>query len=196
MVTSCVIFVSDGMFGIADDAEEPADTACWAVGLAAPMEYGAWVSTGIHTGRVEVGAEVVATAPPAQTTTWEEVVEISVRSIEGDLRIISAHDAVPTDLPALNPQGPGWYRIRVHAKGRATCADGTNEAPTEHYLITAWPQAPTAPVVLRTSDMIEEARLAHADDPSWEALTRPEQQPAQKPMTAERENLLRHLKRR
>ncbi|WP_431776356.1 hypothetical protein [Streptomyces cucumeris] len=168
MHASSVMFVSDGVFGIADDVEEPFGTACWSAGLAAPMAYGAWVRTGIHTGFVKIGAETADTAPPEQTAPWEEVVEISVRSVEGELRVASAHDAVLTELPVLNPRGPGWYRVRVHARGRASNPGGTNTVPTERYLVTAWPQEPAPPAVLRSSPLIVETQLAHADDPPWE----------------------------
>ncbi|WP_327707015.1 hypothetical protein OG530_40370 [Streptomyces decoyicus] len=79
------------------------------------------------------------------------------------MRINSGYDITPDDLPALNPQGPGWYRMRVHASGRSINPDGVSEEPVEDYLIAVWPQEPADSVVLRSSKMIDEALLANAD---------------------------------
>ncbi|QZY20236.1 hypothetical protein [Streptomyces decoyicus] len=65
--------------------------------------------------------------------------------------------------PALNPQGPGWYRMRVHASGRSINPDGVSEEPVEDYLIAVWPQEPAESVVIRSSKMIDEALPANAD---------------------------------
>ncbi|MGI5262385.1 hypothetical protein [Streptomyces angustmyceticus] len=65
--------------------------------------------------------------------------EISVRSTEGDLRINSGYDITPDDLPVLSPQGPGRYRMRVHASGRSINLDGVSDEPVEDYLIAVGP---------------------------------------------------------
>jgi len=119
VTTSSVMFVNEGIFGVSDDAQVPMETVRWSNGLAAPMDHGAWILTGINTGHVRVTAQCLDAAPPVEATDWEEIVEISVRSVEGDLRINSGYDITPDDLPSLNPQGPGWYRMRVHASGRS-----------------------------------------------------------------------------
>ncbi|MFH8371387.1 hypothetical protein [Streptomyces sp. NPDC018031] len=191
-MNTSVMFINDGLFGITDAASIPADTARWSAGLAAPMDWGAWVSTGIHTGYVRIRAEVLSAAPSVEEADWEEIVEISVRSLEGDLRITSDGEITPDTLPTLNAQGPGWYRVRVHARGRSINPDGVAEEPTEEYLITCWPQGPADHLVIRTSPMIEASQQAHADDPP----PQPAAHPAPTPMSAERASLLRHLKRR
>ncbi|MGI5260882.1 hypothetical protein [Streptomyces angustmyceticus] len=171
MTTSSVMFVNEGIFGVSDDAEVPMETVRWSNGLAAPMDHGAWILTGINTGHVRVAAHCLDTAPPVEATDWEEIVEISVRSTAGDLRINSGYEITPDALPVLNPQGPGWYRMRVHASGRSTNPDGVSEEPVEDYLISVWPQEPAESVVIRSSKMIDEALLANADTTSEETIT-------------------------
>lgn len=157
------MFVNEGVFGVSDDAQVPMETVRWSNGLAAPMDHGAWILTGINTGHVRVTAQCLDAAPPVEATDWEEIVEVSVRSIEGDLRINSGYDMTPDDLPALNPQGPGWYRMRVHASGRSANPDGVSDEPVEDYLIAVWPQGPAESGVICSSKMIDEALLANAD---------------------------------
>ncbi|GAA5615394.1 hypothetical protein Spla01_06606 [Streptomyces platensis] len=165
------MFVNEGIFGVSDDAEVPMETVRWSNGLAAPMDHGAWILTGINTGPVRVEAHCLDAAPPVEATEWEEVVEISVRSTAGDLRINSGYDITPDALPVLNPHGPGWYRMRVHASGRSINPDGVSDEPVEDYLITVWPQEPAQSVVIRSSKMIDEALLANADTTSEETIT-------------------------
>lgn len=201
VTTPSVMLVNDGMFAIADDAGVPVETADWSNGLAAPMDHGAWILTGIHTGRVRVRARALGQVPPADTATWEEIVEISVRSADGDLRIRSGYAITPDDLPVLSARGPGWYRIRVHARGRAANPDGVSDEPAEDYLITAWPQQQEPPGIIRTSTMIEEALRTRSRATPGETVSDPVQEPAPKPgspntredSTAECARLLRHL---
>ncbi|BCK73031.1 hypothetical protein Srufu_069840 [Streptomyces libani subsp. rufus] len=165
------MFVNEGIFGVSDDAEVPMETVRWSNSLAAPMDHGAWILTGINTGPVRVEAHCLDAAPPVEATEWEEVVEISVRSTAGDLRINSGYDITPDALPVLNPHGPGWYRMRVHASGRSINPDGVSDEPVEDYLITVWPQEPAESVVIRSSKMIDEALPANADTTSEETIT-------------------------
>ncbi|MGA5563369.1 hypothetical protein ACPCUV_19635 [Streptomyces platensis] len=53
--------------------------------------------------------------------------------------------------------------MRVHASGRSINPDGVSDEPVEDYLIAVWPQEPADSVVIRSSKMIDEALLAHAD---------------------------------
>ncbi|WP_277410338.1 hypothetical protein [Streptomyces nigrescens] len=165
MTTSSVMFVNEGVFGVSDDAPAPMETVRWSNGLAAPMAHGAWILTGINTGQVRVSAQRFDVAPPIEATGWEEIVEVSVRSVEGELRINSGYDITPDDLPLLNPQGPGWYRMRVHASGRSINSDGVSDEPVEGYLIAVWPQEPAESVIIRSSKMIDEALLANPAGP-------------------------------
>ncbi|MFZ3493388.1 hypothetical protein ACODT5_09215 [Streptomyces sp. 5.8] len=161
MTEPAVIWVNDGMFPITGGSDRSVESADWSNPLAAPMSHGAYILTGIHTGRVNVRTRITSTPPPADTGEWEEVVEVSVHAEEVDLALSYFGGEGPSEPPALSDQGPGRYRIRVHARGRSLEPDGVSEEPIEDYLITAWPQQPAASTVLRTSQRIEE-RLRHA----------------------------------
>lgn len=161
MTDPAVIWVNDGMFSITGGSDCSVESADWSNSLAAPMDHGAYILTGIHTGRVNVQTRITSTPPPADAEEWEEVVEVSVHAEGVDLALSYFGGEGPSEPPALSDQGPGWYRMRVHARGRSLEPDGVSEEPIEDYLITAWPQQSAAPTVLRTSQRIEE-RLRRA----------------------------------
>lgn len=156
MTESAVIWVNDGLFSITGGSDYSVESADWSNSLAAPMDHGAYILTGIHTGRVNVETRITSTPPPADTEGWEEVVEVSVHADEFDLGLNYFQGEGPDEPPALSDQGPGWYRMRVHARGRSLEPDGVSQEPIEDYLITAWPQQPAASTVLRTSRRIED----------------------------------------
>ncbi|MGW1767300.1 hypothetical protein ACWCQL_24950 [Streptomyces sp. NPDC002073] len=190
MDTSLVVFVNDGLFSICDDASTEVETTRWSNGLLAPMNHGAWIKTGIHTGPVTVQTRLLDQAPPLDSGPWEEVVEASVHSPDGALAIDPGN---PADEPAyLSVRGPGWYRLRTHAFGRNRNPDGVDDQPVETYLIEAWPQPWTPQTVLRTSPKIEASLATHTGEPTDEPRldTAP---PADSP---ERARLLHHLRNR
>ncbi|MCJ0869299.1 hypothetical protein [Streptomyces sp. AP-93] len=157
MTEPAVIFVNDGMFAITGGSVYSVESADWSNALAAPMDHGAFILTGIHTGLVNVQTLITSTPPPADTAGWEEVVEVSVHADEVDLALHYFQGEGPDEPPALSNQGPGWYRMRVHARGRDLLRDGVSEEPVEDYLLTAWPQQPTTAATLRTSQRIDQS---------------------------------------
>jgi hypothetical protein len=103
------------------------------------------VLTGISSGRVEVGAEALDGPPPrADLDAWDEIVEISASAPAGRLAVAALMDSVPPGLPGLCSAGPGFYRVRVHARGRDNAPDAASHRPVEAYRILTWP-APPAP---------------------------------------------------
>jgi hypothetical protein len=106
------------------------------------------VATGIHTGDVEVTVELHA-EPPGPAEGWEEIAELSWRSPSGEALVTPLmHD--PADLPSLAWQGPGSYRLRVHARGRDTAVDhATGENVVEFYLLQSWPAAPQEALLVK-----------------------------------------------
>ncbi|MFF0837662.1 hypothetical protein ACWDU8_07910 [Streptomyces sp. NPDC003388] len=133
------IFVNEGIFGVLDDGEILAETADWSNGLAAPMLSGAFIATGINTGYVRVTALAQGTPPDErESEDWEEIVEISVHAPAGRLRVESLEFG-PVPDAELSPSGPGWYRLRVHARGRGRHPDKVSMEPAEDYLLIAWP---------------------------------------------------------
>lgn len=188
MDMSLAVSVDDGLFSISDGDSVDVDSTRWSNGLIAPMNEGAWILTGIHTGRVSVHTQVLETAPPLDTGSWEEAVEASVYSPKGNMFVDPGY--ATADLPYLTTQGPGWYRLRIHASGRGHNYDGVDDEPVEQYLITAWPQQWTEQAVLLSSTRIEDALAAHTDEPQGKPAPRKPD-----PISPEHANLLRHLRR-
>ncbi|MET9118830.1 hypothetical protein ABZX38_32130 [Streptomyces longwoodensis] len=112
----------------------------------------ALVHTGIHTGDVDVTVAMYETAPASSTENWQEILEFSAHSVSGELMVRGLMADPDEELPVLSFNGPGDYRLRVHARGRDTAVDLVPEELTEWYLIQAWPAPPTPVTVLRQSD--------------------------------------------
>ncbi|MEI5100881.1 hypothetical protein RB200_23065 [Streptomyces sp. PmtG] len=163
------VYVPEGTFGVLDHGEIPAHTADWSNGLVAVMTTGALIATGIHTGPVRVQAISSATPPPIpdeEDQAWEEIIEVTVQAPRAELRVVSLHDGFIGDLPPLSAQGPGPYRLRVHARGREVARDKACDEPTEDYLLLAWPAgATTGTVILRSSEQIQEALQTRVPPP-------------------------------
>ncbi|MGW1532520.1 hypothetical protein [Streptomyces aureus] len=108
------------------------------------------VSTGIHTGRVRVTVETHSQRPdPAPG--WEEIVEMSCHSPSGEVLVTPMMDD-PADLPSLASQGPGPYRLRVHALGRDTAVDESTDDVVESYLIQSWPAVHHDALLVKATD--------------------------------------------
>ncbi|WP_371658284.1 hypothetical protein [Streptomyces sp. NBC_00280] len=182
------VYVPEGTFGVLDAGEIPVQTADWGNGLAVPMSQGALVVTGIHTGTVRATATALVGPPVASVhASWEEIVEVGLRVTTGLLRVESLGHGPVDGLAPLSPAGPGWYRLRVHARGRNILPDKVSTEPVEDYLLVTWPAAPSDADIIRSSDRIDHA-LAHASD-------MPEPQPPAPTRGAEQEALRRRLLR-
>ncbi|MFJ6122861.1 hypothetical protein [Streptomyces sp. NPDC092129] len=101
----------------------------------------ALICTGISMGWVNVQVRVCRRPPTrVDTGAWDEIVDHSVETTTGALYVTSVMSD-PPQLPLLTPQGPGTYRLRVHARGRDTAPDGVAHEPVEDYLLIVWPAA-------------------------------------------------------
>ncbi|MET7297311.1 hypothetical protein ABZS79_35410 [Streptomyces griseoloalbus] len=111
------------------------------------------VLTGVNSGPVRVTVEVYrrAVPPPGPDEAWDEVVDHSVQSISGDMRVVALMDTCP-ELPVLTPFGPADYRIRVHARGRDQGPDAHVTEPVEDYLLQVWPGRREPDLVHRQND--------------------------------------------
>ncbi|MGW1070965.1 hypothetical protein ACWD4F_41530 [Streptomyces aureus] len=58
----------------------------------------------------------------------------------------------PADLPSLASQGPGPYRLRVHALGRDTAVDESTDDVVESYLIQSWPAVHHDALLVKATD--------------------------------------------
>ncbi|MEU6351041.1 hypothetical protein ABZ896_17160 [Streptomyces sp. NPDC047072] len=110
------------------------------------------VMTGIHTGDVAVTVTLHETEPAPDDGDWQEIVEVSAHSASGDLMVRGMMDDLDAELPVLSFNGPGDYRLRLHARGRDTAIDLAPDEITEWYLIQAWPAPIQQARVLRQTD--------------------------------------------
>ncbi|MER7576948.1 hypothetical protein [Streptomyces sp. NPDC126514] len=151
------VFVNEGLFGLLDAGEVPAQSADWSNGFVAPMSEGALIATGINTGLVRVTIQQRhANMPDQPADGWEEIVEASVHAPAGKLAVESLElGPLADDSAILSPAGPAWYRVRVHARGRALHFDGVSMEPVEAYFIVTWPALPAKTIIMRTSERIE-----------------------------------------
>jgi len=122
------------------------------------------VTTGIHTGNVQVTVELHSQRPDVAAD-WEEIAEISCHSPSGDMLVTHFMDD-PADLPSLASQGPGPYRLRVHARGRDRAVDHTLvDDVVESYLIQSWPAAHQDALLVKATDAYgAQVRAQPADD--------------------------------
>ncbi|WP_049570130.1 hypothetical protein [Nonomuraea sp. SBT364] len=113
---------------------------------------GATILTGISIGPVEVTVQLTEELPPPNLDSWEEIVEVSIESTSGSLIVCGLDGDLP-NLPNLAWHGKGFYRLRVHVRGRDTRPDGSVSAPVEHYLISSSPAEPQPAMSIKHADM-------------------------------------------
>jgi hypothetical protein len=140
-----VISVTHHLFFLAEKGYHPGEIPAAATGLVTGGRDCAFIHTGVHSGQVKLMIQVRDGQPLRIDWGWDEVVEVTLHASVGDVNVASIMGiGMPPSYPRLTPQGPGDYRIRVHARGRDTDIDGTAFEPFEEYLIQLWP-APSAP---------------------------------------------------
>ncbi|MEH3034131.1 MAG: hypothetical protein PGN07_08855 [Aeromicrobium erythreum] len=113
-------------------------------GVATPGR--AHLVTGLHTGRVPLTVEWLASEPGPPASTWPDVIEASVELPQ--VCLLSTFDV----FEDVTLGASGWHRLRFHARGMDegheldTAID--DEAP-DAYLLQLWPAAPAPDAVLR-----------------------------------------------
>jgi hypothetical protein len=141
------------------------------------------IFTGIATGWVDVEVRLADAAPPAvDLDGWEEVVETSLTSASGQVRLRALMADTPP-LPVLTHDGPGTYRLRIHVRGRDTATDLSTSEIVENYLLTIWPgpeepdrihkQTDTYGAQLRRSAAIQGLTVSTPPPPSTPAMPLP-----------------------
>jgi hypothetical protein len=134
-----VIEVSYHQFWITEDDDLPTDVGDDGFGLVRLHPGAAAVRTGIASGPAGLRVELHRAAPPLHVEGWDDAVEFTLWSLEGNLHVKALMDWPPEGVPLLAHAGEGAYRIRVHVKGRDNAYDLTVFEPTEQYLIQVWP---------------------------------------------------------
>jgi hypothetical protein len=160
------VFVHYHQFLISDEeGSVGADLPAHHNGLVEICDGVACVLAGIHTGAVDVAVTCHGGEPAPDTAGWEEIVEISLHSASGELEVREMMTDMERELPVLSFDGPGHYRLRVHARGRDTAVDLSPEEITEWYLIQVWPAPPGPPTVLAAADRYGADERATVPDP-------------------------------
>lgn len=143
------IFVEDSnMDGVVDEA-----TLTPSNGLVGVEPGRAVILAGIHTGKVNVTVEFFEEDPGApEVDRWDEVVDVTLESFNGQLVLHGLMSDVPDGVPVLSHKGPGTYRLRVHARGRDQATGFTPDEPVEDYKLNIWPAPPMPEAVHKQSD--------------------------------------------
>ncbi|MGK5684870.1 hypothetical protein [Actinoplanes sp. URMC 104] len=190
--------VTDHLFALADQDPIAVETADWSTGLVVPMASGALIYTGIDRGTVTVSVEQHNSAPAVADVRqwnhiiWDDITEASVHAPQGQLRVCPLEGDLP-DLPLLSTAGPGWYRVRVHARGRDNHFDAVTEESGEQYTVQVWPQPPQPHLIVRASDHCGYGlRLSALDAPQPAPGRQPPPQPIQDRDAQMRAALLAH----
>ncbi|MEU1630644.1 hypothetical protein ABZ746_36265 [Streptomyces sp. NPDC020096] len=106
----------------------------------------------MNCGPVKVTVDAQAHEPILDLGEWDEVVEVSSHFDTNEADLESLGGAIEDELEEMpiSAAGPGWYRLRIHARGRDQGAEAIdldiNDDPVEDYLIQSWP-APQAPEI-------------------------------------------------
>ncbi|MGW9434298.1 DUF6924 domain-containing protein [Streptomyces decoyicus] len=112
--------------------------------------------TGCERGYLRATVETHSDAPALNMAEWDDVLDISADFIRGQGFVASYDEHLTTNLAF---DGPGTYRIRVHARGRSTVKNAAlprrprptkTSPPPEAYLVQVW-KAPTAPEQIHKS---------------------------------------------
>lgn len=110
------------------------------------------VRTGAYAAPVEVEVELLGSEPGQPEPDWEDVVELSLRC--GDRILVAELMEAPK---AAIVREPGWYRLRVCARGRDAGEErgevGARAKIIEHYLIQAWPAPAAAATTVRARSL-------------------------------------------
>src|SRR3954447_22102444 len=131
-----------GLFQLTDERVVPelAEPLIRTGDLVVPhISGGATVVCGIDDGPVRLRAQVLATPPRPDAASWEEVAETTIDAPVGRVRVVPLFEWPVADIGPLT-NGPGSYRVRVHARGRETAPHRFVQTPTEEYLIQVWPE--------------------------------------------------------
>jgi hypothetical protein len=106
------------------------------------------IVTGIAMGPVAIAVERRVAPPAVVADGWEDVVEVSCRAVGDDVVAAGPYDDAPDPRLVIDPPGAGWFRLRVHARGRDLECDLVATEPREEYLLVSWPASSVPPAVL------------------------------------------------
>jgi hypothetical protein len=120
---------------------------------------------GTHTGWIRLTTEQCPQEPPSggeegpegEGEEWETVVDVSICSTSGVLRLFRWGGDVVEDAGNFAVAGAGWYRVRVRARGRDAGATNAGDEVVEEHRVSVWPAPPLPDVVHRADDAFARA---------------------------------------
>ncbi len=109
-------------------------------GLVATGSSGAMILTGTEHGPVRLTVEIYAQEPQAATG-WEDIAEVQQHTPSGTVSVTPPFGDPPEGIPQFHTTPDSWYRIRVHARGRAQARSHVvgPDTPVEEHLVHIWP---------------------------------------------------------
>lgn len=131
----------------------------------AAVPGGLFLTTGLHTGYVNLRVRVHHVAPPVDAS-WDEVVEAGWS--------LNCGPAVLQDWEARAvceiPLEPGSYRVRYCARrfGQAEEGEENDQEPVESYLLEFWPARPEDDAVLKQTS----EHAAYWNAAAWPTMKR------------------------
>ncbi|MFJ8602268.1 hypothetical protein ACWEQC_21640 [Streptomyces shenzhenensis] len=162
---SALVHAEYHVFQLADDEQYDQPAFRPENGLIFSKPGLAVVLVGINSGVVNTTVEVYRhPVGRLDTDEWDEVVDHSIESISGQMRVTVLMDD-PPELPTLTPFGPGPYRVRVHARGRDRATDSHVSEPVEDYLLQIWPGRHEPDAVHKQTDRTGAMFRRAADQP-------------------------------
>ncbi|MET3175958.1 UNVERIFIED_ORG: hypothetical protein ABIB52_003831 [Arthrobacter sp. UYCu721] len=106
------------------------------------------VSTGMHSGPVDLTVEVLRARPESTSPDWEDIHEVSLMLPGGRAFFSEPTGWEMKDIGTITANDRGSYRARLHATGRDTAFDLVVESPVERHLVQLWKEPPSPVAVL------------------------------------------------
>lgn len=106
------------------------------------------VSTGVHSGPVELTVEVLGARPESTSPDWEDIHEVSLMFPEGRAVFSEPTGREMKDVGIITGNEGGSYRARLHATGLDTAFDLVVDSPVERHLVQFWKEPPSPVSVL------------------------------------------------
>ncbi|MGA5063969.1 hypothetical protein ACPB9E_09355 [Streptomyces exfoliatus] len=113
------------------------------------------VMAGTHTGWIRLTTHHRADEPALPGPEWETVVDVSICSTSGVLRLFRWAGDAEESAGNFATAGAGWYRVRVQVRGRDEGHAHEGDAPSpEEHVLSVWPAPPQPDTVHRADDTI------------------------------------------
>jgi hypothetical protein len=106
------------------------------------------VSTGVHSGPIDLTVDVLGARPESTSPGWEDIHEVSLMFPEGRAYFNTPTGREMKDVGTIMGGEKGSYRARLHATGRDTAFDLVVESRVERHLVQLWREPPSPVSVL------------------------------------------------